>query len=147
MSEYPTQFGWPSLPDRDQALDLIYDFLRALNKKETEKAGDLILVKDMDYFLQALHNSLIKYLQMIIEDEDWDKYQTMNLALEIDDPANLKEEETLPEFTGTHFTLAKGEDVSVQIGLRGNVTPIRIHFAVMEADELYFLRLQRITAK
>jgi hypothetical protein len=147
MSEYPTQFGWQQLPDRDEALRLVYDFLRSLHLHELKRAGELVLVKDMDYFLEVLHNSLQKYLSMVIEDEDWEKYNGMNLALEIDDPDILKEEDTIPEFSGNQYVLSNNEDVSVQIGLRGQVTPIRVHFAVVCADELYFLKLQRITAQ
>jgi hypothetical protein len=146
MSEN-TLFYWKKLPNRDQALDLVYEFLRALSQKDTKHAEELILVKDMQYFQRALHDSLLQYLEMVIEDDDWTDYEGRNLALEIDDPAKLDEDLTMPEFSGKHFDLIKDETVSVQIGLRETVTPIRLHFALAESDELYYLKLQRISAK
>ena len=140
-------FYWKKLPDRDEALELIYSFLRALSAKDPKRAEELILVKDMQYFQRALHDSLLQYLEMVIEDDDWTDYEGKNLALEIDDPAKLDEDLTMPEFSGKHFDLVKDESVSIQIGMRETVTPIRLHFALAESDELYYLKLQRITAK
>lgn len=140
-------FYWKKLPNRDQALELVYAFLKALSTKNTLQAEKLILVKDMQFFQRALHDSLLQYLDMVIEDDDWTEYEGKNLALEIDDPAILDEDLTMPEFSGKQFDLAKDESVSIQIGLRETVTPIRLHFAVAESDELYYLKLQRITAR
>lgn len=144
---YKTQFGWNTLPDRDMALELVYDFIRSIGTKNIDKAKSLIVVKDINFFLLSLHQSLIKYLEMVLEDEEWENYATKNLALEIDDPELHDEQLSLPEFSGKEIILKIGETVSIQIGLHDTITPIRLHFVVTEADAIYFLKLQRITAE
>jgi hypothetical protein len=144
----PEIFYWQKLPNRDQALEVIYGFLRALSEKNPAEAAKLVQVKDMKYFLTALHDSLLKHLEMVVEDENWEEYEGKNLSMEIDDPANLDENLTMPEFTGRHFDLGKEEGISVQLGLRSQVTPIRLHFGLSEhGDGTYFIKLQRITAE
>ncbi|MGZ5243455.1 MAG: hypothetical protein ACXWDO_02530 [Bacteroidia bacterium] len=140
-------YFWKKNPNRDDALELVYNFLRALKRKDDKEAAKLLSVKDMSFFIKALHDSLLQYLDLVIEDEEWEEFESKNLAYEVDDPSDLDEDLTLPQFSGKTFELAKGEELSVQVGLHGRVTPIRLHFAVAEADALYFIRLQRITAK
>ncbi|RYD76738.1 MAG: hypothetical protein EOP53_14155 [Sphingobacteriales bacterium] len=147
MPEDTELYFWKKNPNRDDALELVYSFLRNLGLHNDKEAAKLISVKDMGFFTKALHDSLLQYLDLVIEDEEWEEYESKNLAYEVDDPANLDEDLTMPQFSGKTFELEKGEELSVQIGLHGRVTPIRLHFAVAEADALYFLRLQRITAK
>jgi hypothetical protein len=139
-------FHFHSMPDRDEVLQVIYDFLRAMGKHDTALAGRLIMIKDMPYFVRVLHDSLIQYLDLVIEDEQWEDYEGRNMAFEVDDPAELDEDLTQPQFTGNKFMLEPNENVSIQVGLKGRVTPIRLHFALTEADALYYLKLQRITA-
>jgi hypothetical protein len=147
MTKQQSVFYWKMLPDRDEALEKIYAFIRFLHEHDPEKAAGMVMVRDMDYFQKVLHDSLMAYLHMVIEDEDWAEYENKNLALEVDDPAELDEDLMLPEFSGKHFVIDKNEKISVQVGLRGQVTPIRLHFGIQENDGLYYLRLQSITAK
>jgi hypothetical protein len=146
LPENSKLYHFKSLPDRDEVLQVIYDFLRAMGQHDTSKAGRLILIKDMVHFVKVLHDSLIQYLDLVIEDDQWEEYEGRNMAFEVDDPANLDEDLTQPQFSGRKFTLEQNEVISVQIGLKGRVTPIRLHFALLEADALYYLKLQRITA-
>jgi hypothetical protein len=139
-------FHFHSLPDRDEVLQVIYDFLRAMGKHDTVLASRLVMIKDMPYFVKVLHDSLIQYLDLVIEDDQWEDYEGRNMAFEVDDPAHLDEDLTQPQFSGKKFMLEPNETVSVQIGLKGRVTPIRLHFTLLEADALYYLKLQRITA-
>jgi hypothetical protein len=147
MTNQKSIFYWEALPDRDETLEVIYRFIRSLHEGSPEKAGGLIIVRDMEYFLKALHESLMAYLHMVIEDEDWTAYQEKNLALEVDDPSTLDEDLIMPEFSGKHFVIDKDEKISVAVGLRGQVTPIRLHFGIMEQNGLYYIKLQSITAK
>jgi hypothetical protein len=147
MTKQQGLFCWKTLPDRDDALVIIYGFIRAMHENNLQKAAGLVLVKDLDAFEKALHDSLMAYLNMVIEDEDWKAYETKNLAFEVDDPIELDEDLMIPEFSGKQFVLSTDEKISVQVGMRGQVTPIRIHFILQENDELYYLKLQRITAK
>jgi hypothetical protein len=140
-------YHFHSLPDRDEVLHRIYDFLRAMGSHDVDKAARLVMVKDKQHFVRVLHDSLIQYLDLVIEDDQWEDYEGRNMAFEVDDPANLDEDLTQPQFSGTHFVLELNEAVSVQVGLKGRVTPIRLHFALVEADALYYLKLQRITAE
>ncbi len=140
-------YFWKKNPNRDDALELVYSFLRAMRRKNDKEAAKLIAVKDMAFFIKVLHDSLLQYLDLVIEDEQWEEFEGKNLAFEVDDPATLDEDLTLPQFSGKTFELTTGEELSVQVGLHGRVTPIRLHFAVAEADALYYIKLQRITAK
>src|SRR6185437_12509111 len=119
MTKQQSPHYWKTLPDRDEALEVIYGFIRAFHDKRPD----------------------------VIEDLDWDEYIGKNLAYEVEDPSALDEDLMLPEFSGKHFVLDKNEIISVQIGMREQVTPIRLHFALLESDELYYIKLQRITSK
>jgi hypothetical protein len=148
MSKDTTElYFWKKNPSRDDALELIYNFLRAIKRKDDKEAVRLIAVKDMSFFIKVLHDSLLQYLDLVIEDDQWDDFEGKNLAYEIDDPADVDEDLSLPKFSGKTFELSSGEEISVQISLQGRITPIRLHFVLAEADSLYFLRLQRITAE
>ncbi len=138
---------WKTLPDRDEVLERIYAFIRFMHEHELEKAAGMAMIKDVDYFKNVLHDSLMAYLHMVIEDEDWTAYENKDLAFEVDDPAELDEDLMAPEFSGKHFVVDKEEKISVQVGMRGQVTPITLHFSIEENNELYYLKLQRITAK
>ena len=147
MTKQQSPHYWKTLPDRDEALEVIYGFIRAFHDKRPDVAEALVMVKDMEYFQKVLDESLKAYLAMVIEDLDWDEYIGKNLAYEVEDPSALDEDLMLPEFSGKHFVLDKNEIISVQIGMREQVTPIRLHFALLESDELYYIKLQRITSK
>ena len=143
--EYSNVHYWNSPPDRDEALRVIYRFLKAMSDKRPDEAMTYLLVKDMPYFQQVLHDTILKYLEMIVEDEEFEDFSSRNLALEITDPELLNEDDTTPEFSGRHFVLNTDETVSLYIGINGQVTPIRLHFSLINRDELYYLMLSRIT--
>ena len=147
MSGQTSLFYWDKLPDRDEALETVYRFLRAISQKDTETAKGLVLVKDMAFFERSLHDSLLTYLDMVLEDEQWEEFEDKNLVYEIDDPSTVDEDLSLPEFSGKQFELAKDETISVQLGMHGQITPIRVHFGLGEYNGKYFIKIQRITAK
>ena len=147
MTPDTTNYTWDHLPNRDEALDTVYAFVKALHVGEPTLAAGFIQVKDMSYFIKALHDGMLSYLDMVIEDEEWDDFEGKNLAFEVDDPQDVNEDDSLPEFTGKEFILTEGETVSVFLSMRGRVTPIRVHFTVVPAGSGYALRLARITAK
>ena len=147
ITKQPSLHYWKTLPDRDEVLEFIYGFIRALHEKNPDLAQSFVMVNDMEFFIKTLDNSLRSYLNMVIEDEEWNDYEEKNLAFEVEDPALLDESLTVPEFSGKQFVLNKNETVSMQVGMREQVTTIRLHFVLIESDELYYLKIQRITSK
>jgi len=147
MTKQPSLHYWKTLPDRDEVLELIYAFIRALHDKNPVQAESFVMVNDMAFFEKVLDDSLRAYLNMVIEDQEWDDYLEKNLAFEVEDPSVLDEVLMQPEFSGKQFVLSPNETISLQIGMREQVTPIRLHFILLEADELYFIKIQRITSK
>ena len=146
MTDFAKMHCFKELPDRDSAIEMIFGFLKALADKDPDKAELFVLVKNMTQFRQLLDEALRSYLSLIIEDEEWEIYNNKDLSLEIGDPFKEDEDEMLPEFTGNLFQLTKGEGISLQLFMRGMVTPIRLHFDVAESDLLYYIRLCKITA-
>jgi hypothetical protein len=67
--------------------------------------------------------------------------------MEIDNPYTMDEDLIRPEFSGNQFVLGKNESFSLFLGLKGYITSIRVHFILVEEDELFYLRLHRLTAK
>lgn len=147
MTKQPSLHYWKTLPDRDEVLELIYAFIRALHDKNPKQAESFVMVNDMAFFQKVLDESLRAYLNMVIEDQEWDDYLERNLAFEVDDPLVLDEVLMQPEFSGRQFVLSPNETISLQIGMREQVTPIRLHFILLETDELYYIKIQRITSK
>ena len=139
-------FFWKQLPDRDAALERVYDFIKAVKAHDLKTAASLVMVRDMGEFIDAFHNALHLYLNSIIEDEQWNDYEGRNLSFEIEDPGYFDETLTQPEFSGKHFDLGLNESISIKVGLLKEVTPVRLHFTLAEEDELYYLRLNKITA-
>lgn len=137
------------MPSRDEALERAYDFIRALKSGDESLAGKLVEIKDMIYFKKVLHDALLNFLDMVIEDDDWYKLENRNLVNEIDDPADIDEEMSLPEFTGKQITMAEEEQLSFKIGSFDFITPVRLHFAIVKKSDTpaYGLKLIRITAK
>jgi len=142
----PLQY-WKSLPDRDQVLDRMYNFLKTLAAGNIAKANSMVLVKDINQFMDALHDSLRKYLNLVIEDEQWEQYADSDLIKIIDNPYDLDEDLTQPEFSGKDYVVGVNEDVSVLLSMKGYVTSIRLHFLMVERDELFFLKLHKISSK
>jgi hypothetical protein len=147
MPDYSVLEFWKELPDRDEVLERVYNFLKKLSRKIPDEAVNIVMVGDMKQFLDSLHTALKATLSHIVDDEEFYDYESKNLSLEIDDPFEMDERHIEPEFSGKAYTLGKGEAMSVKIGLKGNVTPVRVHFELIEHDELYYLRLIGITGK
>ncbi|MCX6351116.1 MAG: hypothetical protein NTX03_04550 [Bacteroidetes bacterium] len=144
---YSNTHFWKTLPDRDETLEVIYNFLKELNRAEPDAAQKYVLVGNMAKFREVLHDSLYKLLKMAIEDEQWEQYEGKDLSLEIDNPFEVDEDLILPEFSGSTFVLTRDENISVKVILKGYITSIRLHFNFTEHDELFYLKLMRITAE
>ncbi len=147
MTDIPPLHYWKSLPDRDQVLDRMYNFLKTLAAGDIAVANSMVLVKDINQFMDALHDSLRKYLNLVIEDEQWEQYADSDLIKIIDNPYDLDEDLTQPEFSGKDYVVGVNEDVSVLLSMKGYVTSIRLHFLMVERDELFFLKLLKISSK
>jgi len=136
---------WENLPTRDEALAKITAFVVALSSKELDKANSIILVKDINVLINKLHDSILSYLDMVIDDEQWYQYEEKNLAYELTNPEEIDEEESKPEFSGKTIVLSENEEVSIQLAVLNAITPIRVHFKLVN-DDGYLLQLFRITA-
>ncbi|MDQ3072498.1 MAG: hypothetical protein M3Q97_04430 [Bacteroidota bacterium] len=136
----------PAPPNRDDALEIVYNFLKAVAEKDTVRAESFLAVADMSRFLDLLNMSFQKYLDMVVEDEQWEDFRNRDIATEVTDPHLMDEDLTLPEFSGKQFVLSPEETVSVKLALRGQITPIRLHFSVVKSEEGYHLKLYRLTA-
>jgi len=147
LTDIPPLHYWKSLPDRDQVLDRMYNFLKTLAAGDIAVANSMVLVKDINQFMDALHDSLRKYLNLVIEDEQWEQYADSDLIKIIDNPYDLDEDLTQPEFSGKDYVVGVNEDVSVLLSMKGYVTSIRLHFLMVERDELFFLKLLKISSK
>ena len=142
----PLQY-WKDRPDRDQVLDRMYSFLQTLAAGDIAKANSMVLVKDINQFMDVLQDSLRKYLDDIIEDEQWEEYAATDLIKIIDNPYDLDEDLTQPEFSGKEYVVGVNEDVSVLLSMKGFVTSLRLHFLLVERDELFFLKLLKLSSK
>lgn len=135
---------WKELPTRDDALAIVYDFLGELSRRSPETANNILFVKDIKKFRKQLHLALMNYLSHILEDDEWSKYENLDLAIEINHPRDLDEDLSRPEFSGSSFNLHVGEEISVQIGMKGEIIPVRVFFTLVEEDNLYYLRYHKI---
>ena len=126
-------------PNRDEALETVYDFLRALAEQKPEEAEALVLAQHFRYFRWQLDLLLRPYWrEMASEDPALER----DLAIEISDPYFMKEQDTQPQFGSTGFQLAENERVSMRVAICGEAVPVYVNFSVANADELYFLRLE-----
>ena len=147
MGNYSNVQYWKECPDRDDALTRIYAFIGALKLPDNAAELQKVFVKDVSHLRQALNDALKQYLNMSIDDEEWEAYEAKDLSYEIDDPASIDEDLIFPEFTGTAYTLCKDESMSVKLSLHSYITPIRLHFQLVESDELYYLRVSKLTVE
>ena len=146
VENYSNVQYWKECPDRDEVLERIYGFIKALHSKSETLELQKVFVKDTEQFRKAINDALKHYLSHSIEDEEWEEYNAKDLSYEIDDPTHIDEDLVLPEFSGTSYTLKKDEDISVKLSLHHYITPIRLHFQLVESDELYYLRVQKLSA-
>src|SRR5947208_312875 len=103
MPDYLNVAYWKERPNRDEVLERIYRFLQALSQKKPSEAVNFVIIKNMELFMQVLNESLHKYLELAIEDADWDEFKDKDLSMEIDDPTDKDEDLMLPEFSGNKF--------------------------------------------
>lgn len=134
---------WKTIPNRDEALEKVFEFLKSLSNQDPQEASEYILTNSMEAFQQELHQLLKKHLALTLEDEEFIKLPE-DLSVNISDPEDLEEESIEPEFQGKEFTLQKDEHFSLLIGFHGEATPIKITFKLEEMDEVYFLKLVNV---
>jgi hypothetical protein len=138
---------WKTMPNRDMVLEKIYDFVKALSIKEKGHEFREVYIKEIDKLRVLLDDSLKKYLSLSLEDEEWSSFENKDLSYELDNPFEMDEDLVLPEFSGKQYLLVKDETVSIKLSLRGYITSIRLHFMLAEADELFYLRLSKLTSE
>ena len=147
MENYSNVQYWKECPDRDEVLTRVYAFIRALKMPDNAKELQSVFVKDVSHLRQSLNDGIRQHLSMSIDDEQWEEFESKDLSFEIDDPATQDEDLISPEFSGTSYTLKKNEDLSVKLSFHTYITPIRLHFQLVESDELYYLRVSRLTVE
>lgn len=130
---------WRELPNRDQALDRIYDFLQALSNNDIENAEQMILISSLDDFRKDLHNHMVEFLMMHFEDNEFEDLSS-DLSIKIADPYKIDENLISPEFSGKTMVLDKNEKISVRVGYKDIITMVRLNFQISESDEVYFLK-------
>ncbi len=126
-------------PNRDEALEKVYDFLAALAEQRPGEAEQLVLTHHFRYFRWQLDLLLRPYWQEMAREAP---ALTRDLAIEISDPHFLDESDTQPQFSSNGFELSVGERISMRVAIRGEAVPVCVNFRVATADELYFLRLE-----
>ncbi len=126
------------LPNRDQVLEKIYDFMRALSEKNPDEAEKLVITHSMDEFRWHLDQLLRPYWrEMANENPD----PAGDLSLAISDPHFIKEKDSRPEFSNNDFNLSENEKVSIRVAIKGEVIPVYLYFSVQKFDEIFFLKL------
>lgn len=126
-------------PNRDEALEKVYDFLRALSEQKPDEAERMVLTNHFRYFRWQLDLLLRPYWKEMAQEEP---ELTRDLAIEISDPHFMKEQDTNPQFSSNNFQLTEYEGISMCVGIGGEAVPVYVNFTVACADELYFLRLE-----
>jgi len=134
---------WKTIPNRDEALEKVFEFLKSLSNQNPDEASQYILTNSMENFQQELHQLLKKYLALTLDDNEFLKLPE-DLSVNISDPEDIEEESIEPEFQGKEFTLEKDEHFSLLVGFQGEATPIKITFKLEEMDEVYFLKLVNV---
>jgi hypothetical protein len=126
-------------PNRDEALEKVYDFLAALSEQKPEEAERMVLTQHFRYFRWQLDMLLRPYWKEMAQEEP---ELTRDLAIEISDPHFLNESDTQPHFSSNGFELGINERISMRVAIQGEAVPVYVNYKVAVADELYFLRLQ-----
>lgn len=136
--EVGDNFGKQS-PNRDQVLEKVYDFMRALSEEKPEQAERLVITDSMDYFRCQLDLLLRPFWkEMTAENPEL----TRDLSLEISDPHFVKEQDSQPWFSHHDFNLVEGELVSIKVAINGEVIPVYLNFSIKKYDEIFFLKLE-----
>ena len=134
-------FGKKS-PNRDQALEKVYDFMRALAEKRPEEAEKLVITDSLIFFRTQLDQHLRPFWkEMAFEDPEL----TRDLSLEISDPHFVKEQESCPQFSQNGFELKENEQISIKVAVHGEVIPVYLNFTIKKYDEIFFLKLEAPT--
>ena len=134
---------WIDLPNRDEVLEKIFRFLQLLSENLPDDAEKLVNVGNMDKFRDNLHYFLADYSMMILDDQELADLPD-DLSTSILDPYLMDENDIQPSFTGNEFILKPNETIDVKIGLRDNITNIKIRFMIYEMEGKYYLNLMRI---
>ncbi len=136
--EVGDNFG-KTCPNRDQVLEKVYDFARALAERNPKEAETLVITTSMDKFRWELDQLLRPYWrEMADEEPDF----TRDLSLDISDPHFVKEKDSKPEFSNNDFNLSENESLSMRVAINGEVVPVYLNFSIQKYDEVYFLKLE-----
>lgn len=132
------------LPNRDQVLEKVYDFMRALSERDVAQASSLVITSSLDEFRWQLDQLLRPFWrEMANENPD----PSGDLSLEISDPHFIKEKDSKPEFSYNNFNLTEDERIAIRVGIKGEVIPVYLNFTVKKHDEIFFLKLEAPSKK
>ncbi|MGB0430546.1 MAG: hypothetical protein ACPGLV_08740 [Bacteroidia bacterium] len=134
---------WENKPNRDEALDKVYEFLKLLSENKPDEAEKLVRVGNMAKFRDALHYHLSDYSIMIFEDKEYMQLPD-DFSVGISDPNNMNENDIEPRFSGNTMVLNDRETIKLRVGLFNEITPINITFMIHELDQRFYLNLMKV---
>ena len=127
------------VPNRDQALEKIYDFMLALSQGKPANAKKLVITDSLETFRVQLDQLLRPFWKEILAE---DPELSRDLSLEISDPYFVKEQDSYPQFSRNDFNLIENEQISIRVAINGEVIPVHLNFTIKKYDEIYFLKLE-----
>lgn len=134
-------YYWKKVPNRDEALEKVYAFMKAMAAQDPEKASQCVIVHSMHHFRTQLHRLLLSYIGEILPEEE-QKDLGDDLSLAITDPELVNEDQSQPQFTYNDFYLKEKEVICLKVALKKRITPVQLNFSIYKCDEVYFLRLE-----
>lgn len=135
---------WKEQPTRDQVLDKAYEFIKVLAEGKPRKAEKLVLAKNFDKFRSHLQALLASFAETILEEDEFAAIPA-DFVAGITNPFEADEDLIFPEFTGKQLTVGPGEQLSFKVLFMEEVSNIKIHFSIYEADSLFFLKLDKLS--
>lgn len=138
-------YYWKKVPNRDEVLEKVYAFMKALAHQNPEEASQCVIVHSMHHFQTELHRMLLSCAGEVLSENDKQSLGP-DLSLAITDPELVNEDQSQPDFSSNNFYLREKEVISVKVALKKKVTPVTLNFSINKADEVYFLKLEEPSA-
>lgn len=134
-------YYWKKVPNRDEALEKVYAFMKALAAQDPEEASQCVIIDSMINFRSQLHRMLLAYVGEILNEEE-QKELGNDLSLNVTDPELVNEDQTQPNFSNNDFYLMESEIISIRVAIKKRITPVVLNFSIYKSDEVYFLKLE-----
>jgi hypothetical protein len=136
---------WRQLPNRDEVLDQVYEFLKLISQQKFSEAEKFVLTAPINKVVEVLRTNLENFAVQDLDDETLEIFGN-DLVLAISDPSDMDEFYLFPEFSGNSYVVQVNEKLKIKIPVAGFATPIRACFILVENDQLYFLRLEKFSS-